>query len=239
MVVAPVVRGLFGLEPERGGASVRFAPQLPADWDRAEVSRFAAADALFDFSLTREDGRLRIRVNRRAAPKEKQPGAASNDRRESAPPPSRLSVAPAFPLDARLRSATVNGRPVRFALTRTGDVQHAEVSVEVSKTAEVVFNYEEGTDVYTAREAPAPGARSRGLRVLRSRAESGALRLLLEGRGARTYSLRLKTPHTPAPGEGYQLAPARPGEYMLSITFPPPADAYLRRELTIPLAAAR
>ena len=226
MVVAPVVRGLFGLEAERGGGALRFAPQLPADWGRAAVRRFAAASGLYDFALTRGDGRLGIKVTRRAPPR---PAGAA------APAAPRLFVAPAFPLDARIRSATVNGRAARFAVTRSGDVQRAEVSLEVPKDAEVVFNYEEGTDVYAEHEAPAPGARSRGLRILRARADAGALRLVLEGLAGHTYALRVRTPKEVEEAEGVTIEDDGGDDLLLRIEFEGPPDVYTRREVILPL----
>src|SRR3712207_8140558 len=40
-------------------------------------------------------------------------------------------MAPAFPLDARVRAVSVDGRPVEFHVERAGDVQTAEFEVEV------------------------------------------------------------------------------------------------------------
>ncbi|PYT04250.1 MAG: hypothetical protein DMF65_02535, partial [Acidobacteria bacterium] len=75
---------------------------------------------------------------------------------------------------------------------------------------------DEGSDVYNTFEPPAPGARSEHLRVLRSHADAGALRLLLEGRGGRTYTLRLKTPFAVGDGEDFSATRVGADEYRLT-----------------------
>src|SRR3954469_5004990 len=52
MTVTPLVRGLLGLEVRDSGSTVRFAPQLPADWDKLLVKRVRAGGDVFDLALT-------------------------------------------------------------------------------------------------------------------------------------------------------------------------------------------
>src|SRR5205085_2377378 len=137
--------------------------------------------------------------------------------------------------DARIRSVKADGHALDFDAERVGDVLRVEANVEVRRETVITITYDEGSDVYLAREAPAPGARSESLRVLRSEAEAGALRLLLEGRGGRPYTLRLKTPYVAGAGEGFTVTPAGPNEYTLIVTFDPSSEGYTRREFVIPL----
>ncbi len=78
-------------------------------------------------------------------------------------------------------------------------------------TVEVVFIYDEGTDVYVEPEALKPGARSEGLRIIHSRADTNALRLTLEGVGGRSYPLRVRTPRRLGGASGVVLK-AFPGQ---------------------------
>src|SRR6185369_1895695 len=97
-----------------------FAPQLPADWDRVQARGVAVGSARYDLSLERTTGRVTINVERRVN------GNAAG--------PARIIVAPAFPLDARISSVTVNGRPAKFDTRRSGDIQRIEVNVESQLT---------------------------------------------------------------------------------------------------------
>ena len=227
MVITPALRGMLGLEAGAGGTSLHFAPQLPAGWDWVEVRNLAAgSNAHFDFSLARTEGRMTIRVARRGTP----PAGAEA---------LRLLVAPAFPLDARVRDVTVEGRPAKFRSTRAGDIQRAEVSLDLTRpTAEIVFTYDQGTDVYVEPETLQPGQRSDGLRVVRARAEGNALRLVLEGRGRRSYTLRVRTPRALGDVNGVTIERDARTDPRLTITFDGAPGEYVRRELTIPLGRA-
>ncbi|HYH86901.1 MAG TPA: GH116 family glycosyl hydrolase [Pyrinomonadaceae bacterium] len=225
MTVTPTLRGLLGVEVGDAGTSVSFAPQLPADWNAVEVRRVAVGDKAFDFSLTRASGQMTIKVR-------------SNDSAQSrAAGTTSVEIAPAFPLDARIRSVKVDGRTADFEIEREGDVQRVEIFLDLRRQADVLINYEGGSDVYTPFAPPAPGARSEGLRVLRSHAEGGALRLLLEGRGGRAYALHLKTPHAVGVGEGFSAKRVAADDYLLTVTFDSSTDNYIRREVVVPLLA--
>jgi len=111
------------------------------------------------------------------------------------------------------------------------------VNAEAS-TSEIVFTFDEGTDVYVEREALRPGAGNEGLRVLRSRAEAGALGLTLEGLGGRTYELRLRTARRAGDTNGVKVTRAAGStDQQLLITFDGPQGTYARRELIVPLLA--
>jgi hypothetical protein len=135
---------------------------------------------------------------------------------------------------------TLRGRPAAFANTRAGDVQRPELSfVADTQDTEIVFDYDEGTEVYVEPHAPSRGATSEGLRVLRARADAGTLRLQLEGRGGRAYTLGVRTPHKlgSAPGVMIKEGGGR-GDAQLIVQFDATGRKYVRREISIPLAAA-
>jgi len=218
MVVTPLVRGLLGIEVTDGGRRLRFAPQLPADWDRVGVKRVAAGLARVDLSLERGSGRMTISAITTA-------GVAP-----------KLTVAPAFPLDARIRAVTVDGSDARFQVRPEGDVQRAEVALPASSAASrrVVFTYDEGTDVYARVELPAAGSESEGLRILSSRAGVGALNLSVEGRGGRQYEIEVRTRRRVEGTTGVRVTP-RAGGATLTMAFEGPGDTYSRRQIVLPL----
>lgn len=208
MVVTPLVRGLLGIEAGDGGQTLTFAPQLPADWDRVSVTNVPAGEARFDISFERRPGVRAIKVTGR--------GVTSQ----------RLVIAPSLPLDARVVSASVDGRTVEVEVTRLGDVQRAQVSVTPAAAAtEVVFRVEEGNEVFVAAAQPRPGAASEGLRVVRVRPEAGGVRLVLEGRAGRSYGLGARTPARVVPDMWTIALPGTPGDYVrreLTVSLPPP-----------------
>ena len=102
-------------------------------------------------------------------------------------------------------------------------------------TTEVVFSYDEGTDVYVEPRAIETGEKNDGLRLLRVRAESGALHLTVEGRAGRAYPITVRTPHRLGTVDG--IVPLEPsqGNQRLEIRFSGASDEYVRREVTIPV----
>ena len=222
MVITPAMRGLLGIEVSGGGKALRFAPQLPANWDQVEVQNVAAGNSRFNLKLTRESGRLIVRITRRITP-------------NTSTGPTRITVAPAFPLDARVSTVKVQGRTTQFSTNRVGDLQTAEVTIDANQeNIEVVYRYQEGTDVFINHEIPMPGARSKGLRILRSRADQNALHLILEGIGGSTYALDVHTPHQLGEVAGATVESGRTSA-RLFVTFSGPAETYVRRELSVPL----
>jgi len=183
-----------------------------------------AGGARVDFALTRTPGRVSVSIDRRAVA-----GAASQAL-------ARLILAPGFPLDATVRTVTVNGRDARFEIRRMGDIQQAVVVIaEPGAKTSVVFNLEDGTDVYQDARQAAPGDRNEGLRVLRSHAGSDRLVLTLEGRAGRTYSLRLRTPRKAGAVSGGELKAARAGDPELVVTFEGSSNDYVRKQVTVAL----
>jgi len=224
MVVTPLMRGLLGIEVSEGGRRLSFAPQVPANWDRVRARNVAVGDARYDLMLERTTGRETIRVERRV-----QVNAASA---------ARIIVAPAFPLDAKIRSVTVNGRAAKFETQRTGDVQRVEVNVDAEPPiAEVVFTYDEGTEVYVEPEPLKPAQSNQGIRILRSRADANALRLVVEGVGGRSYTLGVRSARRLGEASGVKVSRAGNADQQLLLTFDGPPDTYTRREVVIPLQA--
>jgi glycogen debranching enzyme len=237
MTVTPLLRGLLGLEVTDRGSTVRVAPQLPADWDKVSVKRVRAGEGVFDLSLARAGGELTILLDL----------PEGEEARKL--PPFKFELAPAFPLDARIKSVEVNGAPVKFNVERTGDVQsavfetdskHGRNSFLRGNMILAVVRYEEGSDVYVEREAPRPGDTNTGLRVLRSRAGKEGLRLLLEGVAGREYTLHLRSPKQAAPSgvsEGVSLTTGP--ERTLVLKFSGEPGRYVRREILLPLKGVR
>ena len=224
MVVTPALRGLLGIEASAAGKEMRFAPQLPANWSRVEARNVVAGGSRYDLTLERAGGRDVVKITRR----------------NNSSAPMRVTIAPALPLDAQVRAVTVNGRAARFEVKKTGDVQRAEVSVDAaSPTAEIVYSYDEGTEVYIERDAPAPGASTQSLRVLRSRASANGLQLTVEGLGGRSYALLARSPRRLGQANGATVSEVNARDTQILISFDGPAETYVRREITIPLLIKR
>jgi hypothetical protein len=234
MVVTPAIRGLLGIEPADAGGTLRIAPSLPADWNRVAVRGVAAGKVRYDVTVEKAPGRMVVRVM---------------ERERSGSNAGQLIVAPAIPLDARIRGVTVNGATAKYQVTQSGDVQRVETVPQGSPgprssrgsppdgthpQTDVVFMYDEGTDVYVDRPDLGQGAASEGLRILRVRPDSRALRLIVEGRGERTYVVGVRTPRRLGTVDGIAISTPPSRDTQLRIRFDGPPDAYVRREIVLP-----
>jgi hypothetical protein len=227
MVITPIMRGLLGIEVGVGARRMRLAPQLPANWDHVTVNNIAAGEARYQFLLERANGYETIKI--------KVSGSTSSGNEVGPSSRIQIAVAPAFPLDARIQSVTLNGRNTQFRLTRAGDVQRAEVDLDLSNEATAVYRYDEGTDVYVEAVAPAAGASNQGLRILRSTAGANSMRLITEGLGGRSYAVRVRTPRRLGGASGVKLVETDGQDPQLVIAFDGAKDTYVRREIIIPL----
>jgi hypothetical protein len=62
MVISPLLRGLFGLEWDAGNRTLRLAPQLPADWERARLRNVPLGNTTIDLVYERQAGQWRVRA---------------------------------------------------------------------------------------------------------------------------------------------------------------------------------
>jgi glycogen debranching enzyme len=230
MVVTPLMRGLLGIEVKDGGNALTFAPQLPADWDRVSVSNVRAGDRKGKLTLERTAGVQTITVFPFSSPvhEQSQTGPVK---------PLRVTIAPAFPLDARIRSVSVNGKPAEFKLTQVGDIQRAEITFDLTLLAKIVFDYDEGTEVFVEPESLKPAQSNQGIRILRARTDANALRLLVEGLGGREYKLGVRSPRRLQEVAGVKVSSVSNNRQQLLISFDGPTDIYTRREVMVPFQA--
>jgi glycogen debranching enzyme len=228
MVAAPLVHGLLGLEVVGAGSQIVFAPQLPADWASVQVRRVAAGGASYDLEVERTPDRYVITLGRASAT-----GPASAN---VAAGTLTLVLAPALPLDANVRQVAVNGRSHPFTIEREGDIQRVRIAVERAVlTIRVEVTHDAGTEVSVPIVEPAPGAESQGVRLLRVRPERDSLRLLIEGRGQRAYTLAIRGPRMVGTVEGVKHLGRRGEAQEISIRFAGSADDYVRHEFRLPL----
>ena len=63
MIVTPLLRGLFGLDWDAPDKTLRVAPHLPADWDKASLKHIHLGSASVDLEYQRTPGGWRISAN--------------------------------------------------------------------------------------------------------------------------------------------------------------------------------
>lgn len=224
MVVSPAMRGMLGIETANGGKTLKFAPQIPANWNDLEVRGVRAGDSTIDFKLKRGGGKMTIAVSKKVGG-----GAATPN----------IILAPSFPLDALIKNASANGKKIAFQTKLEGDGQKAEIKFDLTNApTEISFDYAEGTDVYLEVPMLVAGAENKNLRVVKSRARKDGLFLVLEGRGGGIYNLNVKSPRTFREIQGVKITPtATNGEKQMQVSFVGDEKLYVKREILLPFVA--
>jgi glycogen debranching enzyme len=130
MVIIPALRGLFGIDVDAVSKSVWLNPQLPADWNDAEVQRLHVGEAVCSLVYRREGRRLVVRARtitgkavRLATLRQDAEVAADGSSIAFSLPPVEMAVSQGLPLQgARTTQIKV--------LTETGDTHSLKLELE-------------------------------------------------------------------------------------------------------------
>ncbi len=218
MVISPFLRGMLGIEVSNAGKTLKFAPQVPANWDNYEVKSIRAGGNSFDFKAKREKGKLTITVAQKIGTT-----------------PAKLIVSPSFPLDAVIKSVTISGKKTPFQIQQMGDIQQAEIQFDATANAEIVYLLDDGTDVYWKTPDLQAGQENTGLKIIKSQAKSDGLYLVLEGLGGQIYSLNVNSTKRLKEVDGVKITTNRTGEQVLNVKFEGDRNSFFKREITLPL----
>src|SRR5262249_9096828 len=138
--------------------------------------------------------------------------------------------------DARVTRVTVGGRPHPFKVEREGDIQRVRLTIDrPALPVRIEIAHTAGTEISVPMVAPSPGAASEGVRVLRVEPGGQVLRLLVEGRGQRTYRLTVHGPRSVEAEEDVTPSARQGMTQEVAIRFAGQGDDYVRRDLRLRL----
>ena len=207
MLVTPLLRGVFGWQPDAPLGRARLAPQLPPDWPRATLRGLRAGNTALQVEIRQQwsssGGERRTTIHSLGG---------------------RLDVdfVPDVPAGARTPKVTVDGVPVELSGTAVrievgrdatepeGDA--AGSAGDQDDVTEIVVTWEGGLAVAPPRIDLEPGQRSTGLRILELTADADGWVLAIEGSAGSEYPLDLF-------GTAVQAAPTDDG---VRVTAPEP-----------------
>ncbi len=173
MVLVPLIRGMLGLEVDAPARSVTFAPHLPPDWDSVRVERIPVGAERLGLSVRSGEGEIAVTVRRET----------------SGGTPIAFTFAPGLPLGSTADSTASGSSRVT-----AGDVHIAVSGLLDQPERTFTIRYRRGWSVLPPRAAPAIGDRSSALRVVSERMVGRRYALLLQGRGGRSYELKVRGP---------------------------------------------
>lgn len=183
MTLLPVIWGTLGIHPDALNHSISISPQLPADWDRINVSRVHVGVSSFRLQIRRTRTQTQFHVDNWH-------GGRDLELRLTARVPSDLAIT---------RNPNTSGFEIIGEETVAEATQRAlTIIVRPAPDAEagiLTFNHDPFPRLVpppqlTARPLEASG----GLRVVRARYLGGVMSIKLEGLPGQTYTLTLATP---------------------------------------------
>ncbi len=177
MLVTPLLRGVFGWEPDAPNGRARLAPQLPADWPEAAVRGLRVGGTTLDVEIVQvwgeEGGEQKVVIR-------------------SEGPPVEVDFVPDVPVGAGGLRVNVEGaRQVGAGARRRPGPAPLGVRVMEGQVVELVASWEGGLTVAPPRIDLEPGQRSGGARVIDLVAEGDGWMLTVEGDAGREYDFGL------------------------------------------------
>ncbi len=180
MLVTPLLRGVFGWDPDAPNGRARLAPQLPADWREAAVRGLRVGETTTDVEIrggpSRAGGERRILIT-------------------SEGPPVDIEFLPDAPVAAVDLSVTMTGgRWVEVEATDPApDAGRPRRAIRVTegRPAEITVTWKGGLAVAPPRIDLEPGQRSTGLRIIGLQADAEGWTLTTEGSAGHAYRIEL------------------------------------------------
>jgi len=183
MLVTPLLRGVFGWDPDAPRGRARLAPQLPADWPEASVRGLRAGAATIDVEVRQRwsgtGGEQRVAIS-------------------SEGPPVDIDFVPDVPVGAtRVMYETYDGvthdlfRRDPTAPADSRDTPPIRVAMTEGEPVEIAVWWDGGLTVAPPRIDLEPGQRSTGLRILDFGADGDEWLLTIEGTAGHAYTVDL------------------------------------------------
>ena len=182
MLATPLLRGVFGWEPDAPNGRARLAPQLPPDWPEAAVRGLRVGETTLDVEIVQEWG---------------EGGGEQRVVIRSEGPPLQVDFVPDVPAGAS------GVRVVHEGGTGVGDPEAAlprgartglpllAFRVTEGEATEITVTWEGGLAVAPPRIDLKPGQRSTGLRIIDLESDGDGWLLTIEGTAGHEYDIGL------------------------------------------------
>lgn len=215
MVAAPLLRGLFGLEPNATTQTLTFAPHIPADWTSFAIRNVRVGSSALDLSWSKTSGTIRLDVTRHG-----------NDA-------CTVEFSPALSLLAKVHRVLLNGRPIPFHVDANSYDQHVTMRFSTGNVTDTVAIEVAGDfGVTPTTTLPLPGSASAGTRIVDEQwsPSRDTLTLHIAGPSAAPGELHAWNAGAIASIDGATLAPADSDSAQIRYQMPsaePNTDAHL------------
>jgi glycogen debranching enzyme len=210
MVVAPMLKGLLGLQADATGCHLEFAPHVPADWNSFSINnvRLGSTSLKLDYQRTADSIRLEV-----------QPGGETGK--------CSLEFSPAVSLRAKINRVRLNGQSLPFHLQANSSDQHITMNLPLTAIRSTIeIQLSDDFQLSESFDLPALGSTSHGLRVLSETwsAAKDSLTVQLAGAAAESYELSAWNAGQIRSVEGAELTKETSQEAKVRVKLPPDAS---------------
>jgi len=222
MIVAPLVRGLLGLEANAPAGEIALRPHAPAGWDSFTISNLRVGPAMLTIRFRRDAKDMWLETTRSGSGK------------------CTLDFSPAISLRAKVVAAALNGRAIPYRIEPSDSDQHVSLHFEVPPgRSNLRLRINDDFELSVAPELPPGGSASQGLRILGESwgRERDRLDLELAGVPGNVYEFELSNASQITSVEGAEFDRSKAHAPKLLVRFPSGVDTYVRRRISVHFAA--
>jgi len=219
-IITVTMRGLFGLEGNAIKKEIQFSPQLPGNWDIAEIKNFRIGENWFNFRIKKKIDRL-ILITESSIKNKKT---------------FYLLFSPFVGFGTEIKKVKVNNNIASFnKLEIDGKVYCELLKIPLSpgKEIKIEIYYRKRTDVVIPKQKVEIGDKTKGLKVIKAKMEDNKLHVILEGLYGKTYPLELITKRKISSLEGAKIIEQNEVKKFLSVSFPKQGEGYIRKIIKI------
>jgi glycogen debranching enzyme len=224
MIVAPLLRGLLGLETNAPAGEIALRPHVPADWGSFTISNLHVGATTLGIRFRRDANDIWLETTRIGNGK------------------CALDFSPAISPRANVVAAALNGHSIPYRIEASDSDQHVSVHFEVPPgRSGLRLRINNDFELSIVPELPPAGSASQGLRILSeswSRERDG-LDLELAGVPGNSYAFGLLNASQITSVEGAEFDRSNAHAPKLLVRFPSGTDTYLRRRIRVQFAAKR
>jgi glycogen debranching enzyme len=205
MVVAPILRGMFGLATDAKTATLTLAPHLPADWTFFGLRDIHVGAAIISVQYIKTGDGIDLKI---------QNGGSQ---------PCTVDFQPAFSLRAKILYAELNNHRVAFQASANENDQHATVRATAALGSTTIhLRVADDFGVSFSAELPQLGSASEGLRILSENwsPSKDQLTLSISGAPSHEYDLSLWNGAAISSVDGGELMDANGGAPWLYVALP-------------------
>jgi hypothetical protein len=224
MVVSPILRGLFGLETNATAGEVTLKPHVPADWPTFTIANLDVGSTALAVRFRKDANNIWLETTRTGSGK------------------CTLDFSPALSLRANVSAVTLNGRANPYHVDLSDAYQHVSVHFEVPVGRSTLrLRFSNDFELGIASHLPPLGSTSDGLRILSTAwtPERDRLNLEVAGVPGNSYEFSLQNASEIISAEGAELNKNNRRAPKLVVRFPPGAETYVDRRITLQFVPRR